>query len=201
MKESISVIKEEGKIVGYGFGNSDGAEHFADINHNEQVIHRHSDSSPQGEESTLEVCEIIVQKKNKLGDDWTKLTQSTGVADFISRSKSNMRRELRMQVVRANVDNIYWRELNVKKSLPEKIHSIEELCEIMKKAIDLKLERIPEVSREGITLVLDATVLPQLCMSDGVEYFKTKYGDNLKSTGFEEIWLVGPHIKMTFKIF
>ena len=71
---------------------------------------------------------------------------------------------------------------------------------MIKESIDLKLKKIPEVSRKGLTLVLDATVLPQLCMSDAVECFRTKYADVLRATGFDEIWLVGPNHLMTFQI-
>ena len=201
MKESITVTKQlSNKVIGYGFDDSDGVKHFADINDDGQVIHRHSDSSPQGEETSQIACEILVQKKNELGDDWTKPIQSTGVVDFVSKSKCNTRSELWMQVVRANVNNNYWQKLNIEKTLAEKIDSIEEICKMIKESIDLKLKKIPEVSRKGLTLVLDATVLPQLCMSDAVECFRTKYADVLRATGFDEIWLVGPNHLMTFQI-
>ena len=60
--------------------------------------------------------------------------------------------------------------------------------------------RIPQSSRCGLLLALDATRLPALGFDAVVEAFRNDWGLWTKSLGFDSVWLIGPSESMTWRL-
>lgn len=200
-KDSVRVTKEdEDKVVGFGFADSNGTELIADISDNKSVSYKHIGTSPQGEETTLNACKILIKILNEEGGDWIEPTNSTeGGVDCISSCRNDKNRQLRVQVVRANIEQKYWMTLNKLKNVTD-VKTYEEISNNIKHAIDLKIAKIPYNIRKRLVLILDATVLPESCMNGVIEHFRDNLKDYISSIDFEQVWLVGPNAKMTYKI-
>jgi len=107
-----------------------------------------------------------------------------------------------MQVVRAVVDQRFWRELNSTGRVASESEPTERLSDALRRAIDLKAHdsKIPANQRPQLVLVLDATRLPGVTLDTVVMDFRQRHSDWARSLGFEAAWLVGPTWLLTWRL-
>lgn len=151
-------------------------------------------SSPQGEEDTLSVGRRLVNALNESGGNWGNPVPGEGVADCMATNNGFPDRKLSIQVVRANVDQNMWKQLNIQGNMQELDISPEELADQIRVAIERKANEreIPTTHRKGLILALDATRLPAMGFEIVVKAFRAKYSSWIASLDFDSVWLVGP---------
>jgi hypothetical protein len=158
--------------------------------------------SPQGEEDTGAVCEILVRKLNSAGGDWKEPTGSQAGDDGEAVDRQDAKRILRIQVVRAIVDQELWQKCARARKIEGAGVSKEELARQMKAAIEAKADvrKIPVACRRGLVLALDANRLPVLGFDTVVEEFRSRFGGWTRALGFDSVWLVGPDAALTRRL-
>jgi hypothetical protein len=127
-------------------------------------------SSPQGEEQTLKVCKLLVQKLNLDGSTWGEPVPGDGVVDCEATDVNDPSERLQVQVVRAITSERLWKQLNTQGVAQESSVTPSSLVSHIENTIKKKAAAIPNSVRKG-TLVLDATVLPGVAFDDVTEEF------------------------------
>lgn len=192
----------QGKAIGYSESERDGRAASADQHEDGSVSFELTGSSPQGEEDTLQVCRMLVDKLNVAGDNWGQPVLGEALADCRVVHQQYKGMVLEIQVVRAITDQTIWKELNEHKHLQQSGVTKDELAEHIRYAIESKTNqrRIPRLSRADLTLALDANRLPALGFDEVVDVFRSKHGTWCQTLGFAGIWLVGPSTSLTWRL-
>jgi hypothetical protein len=192
--------KRKGKTIGFESGRQGRTESARQDKDNE-LSYALTGNSPQGEEDTLLACRILVNKLNEKGGNWQQPTLGDGVIDCQAVDRRNKQRKLNIQIVHADVDPELWKTLSLEGKI-ERGETAKVLADRIKSAIDAKANnrRIPEVSRQGLGLALDATRLPAFGFDVVVGDFRSRYGSLVNKLGFDSIWLVGPTEDLTWRL-
>jgi hypothetical protein len=190
--------KRDGRPTGFSESRRlDGRAATADTAPDGSISFAILGSSPQGEEETLKVCSLLTQKLNSLGSNWGEPSSiDASVVDCRATDVNDPDHLLQVQVVRAIVDQAVWESL--KKSPDEKPvryqsdSNVSGLASELETAIKKKVNRVSPDARTGLTLALDATLLPAVAFDRVIVHFHQRYGAWVRSLGFQSIWLVGP---------
>lgn len=155
----------------------------------------------QGEENTEAVCRILVSVLNKAGAEWCQprppSEKSPCFVDCLSEDRGDPAKHLRIQVVRADVRESLYRELNDSGRVGETELSPTELVTRLEDAIKHKESKIPPADRAHLMLALDATWLPALVFNTVIDEFRSEKGLWAGQLGFEGVWVVGPTEELT----
>jgi hypothetical protein len=153
-----------------------------------------SNLTSENEEGTEACCDTIRLELNRVGTDWAAPQESTQkYVDCECRSNSDPQHILKIQIVRARIDNEFWRELNETRTVTLQA-AVSSLVNRLKDSIDLKVNKIPMEFRGDIVLGLNALPLPYVLLDDFVSETRATLGSYLASLGFPQIWLVGPSV-------
>lgn len=142
----------------------------------------------------------MINSKRLAGEDWInpESLESEKYVDAVATCPDSSR-ELRIQVVRAFVEQWFWHTL--KKA---KVSSINVLpsgaADLLRDAITSKVKNIPLIQREGLILLLDAADVPGLVFADVIEAFHVVHGEWCEQQGFSEVWISGPWQEMTYRL-
>ena len=194
--------KNGDKAIAFRESPRQGLASAADKNEDGSLSFKMTGRSPQGEDDTLSACRVLVNKLNKEGSKWGQPRKGDGVVDCRAIDELHPEKELTIQVVRAVVDQCLWGRLHAVKEIRETAVTKEELVAQLKGAIELKADerRIPKMSRLNLMLALDANRLPAHAFDDVVEEFRLQWGSWAKTLGFDNIWLVGPTVSLTWQL-
>lgn len=159
-------------------------------------------SSPQGEEDTVNACKVLIRALNLRGETWEDPIEGQGIADCIAMDSQQPHRSIIIQVVRAISNPELWKELTQSGHIGDSNVAAGKLAEDLRTSIDLKAraDSIPRVSRNDVTLALDATRLPVLAFENVIEEFRASNSSWARKLGFSAIWLVGPTEQMTHRL-
>jgi hypothetical protein len=140
-------------------------------------------------QSELRVADLLVCHLNGLGANWRDL-QLLQASAYDERgvdcaAYGDAGKELLIQVTR--VDQSAWRPLHRSPSISRE-QTISSLVETIRSAIDHKKTR----AASDIVLALDATDSPGSALREVTESFRRLHGEWALTTGFSQIWLVGP---------
>jgi hypothetical protein len=143
-----------------------------------------------------------VRQLNSAGGDWDEPTVGQAGDDCEAVDRQDSKKILRIQVVRAIVDQELWRKLADAGKIEGVGMSKEDLARQMRAAIEAKADdrKIPAASRRGLVLALDANRLPVLALDLVVEEFRSRFGVWGRALGFESVWLVGPGTALTWRL-
>jgi len=201
--EHISVLKQkDGENIGYSESDRDGTTASSYINDQDEIEFEVKGNSPQGEQDTLHVGQILIKVLNNSGDNWSELKSGDGVADCIAYDQNNRKKKIEIQIIRASIDENLWKQLaNIGQINDVKV-KINKIVSDIKNTIDAKgNERtIPSNYRHTITLALDANRLSAYTLDNVVKKFREKYAKEVKSLGFKSIWIVGPREELTHRL-
>jgi hypothetical protein len=109
----VMLGKRKGKALAFRESRRpDGRAASADLDEDGLLSFSVSGSSPQGEELTLIVCKLLVQKLNLDGHTWNEPVSGDGVVDCQATDENDPSQFLKCQVVRAVSDQKLWKQLN-----------------------------------------------------------------------------------------
>ena len=193
--DHISMLgKRKGKVFFFCESRRlDGRAASADRGDEGSFSYSVSGTSPQGEEQSLNACNLLVKKLNSQGASWGEpsLVEIADV-DCQAFDTTNPDNVLQVQVVRVVTDSRLWQSLNTQGSFQVSAMDLSALTQQIETAIKHKAARIPANARSDLLLLLDATLVPVFAFDDVIEEFCAKYRSLLDSLGFIGIWLVGP---------
>jgi hypothetical protein len=99
-------------------------------------------------------------------------------------------RQLHIQVVRAEADPLYWKDLR-SKGTAERTAGAQSAADDLRAVIERKAARIPPRDRPSITLALDSMDTPGYALA-AVPAFWWSHLEWAAALGFQSIWLVAP---------
>lgn len=190
----------EGRVVAIrdaGRGSSASAD-----DHRDGRISMDVRGSPaQGEDDTLEVCHILIRAMEQQGEHWSTPRPGEQDVDCIATSAMDPCRDpLCIQVVRAIEDRDVWSAMAKSGRLTFSHTAIDDICKLLAKAVQKKINGIPPRQRPELVLALDANRLPALLFDSVVETFRNEYRTTLITSGFASIWIVGPSESLTRRL-
>ena len=198
----VSVLREhEGEATGFTESERQNRTSSGSLQSDGSVNISVIGSSPQGEEDTNSVCEVLRERLNGDGAHWGSIVLGREPADRILVDSNDPNVTLEVQVVRAIASQTLWRELNLSGSV-QRLLSPTDAADEIRVAIESKArpEKIPEPTRPNLVLALDATRLASLAFDGIVREFRSA---NLKWTashGFAAVWLVGPISRLVWRL-
>lgn len=203
IKEHISVLKQkDGKNIGYSESERDGTTTSSYTSEHGDIDFKVEGNSPQGEQDTLHVGQILIKVLNNSGDNWSKPEIGDGVADCVAYDLNNNKKKIEIQIIRASTDQELWKRLATKGQINNERVPINEIISDIMITIKTKgnEQTIPSNIRQSITLALDANRLSAYTLDDIINKFHKTYGKEVKSFGFNSIWIVGPIEALTHRL-
>lgn len=186
------IALRDGKPFAYRESPDGGRMATADVEPDGGVSFSLSGRPPQNEEDSVRACGVLIRAMNQQGGSWSDPVVGTAVdVDGESHDRSNPARRLKMQVVRADIDEKTWRDLAQRGRIDVSDTTVDELAARIGAAIALKAA-LPAATKSDLTLVLDATRLPALGFDSVIAVARRSFGAMLITVGFEAVWLVGP---------
>lgn len=153
----------------------------------------------QGEAGTLEVAQLLVQRKNQDGEGWSE-PQAVNDGSHVDARAKRGRDTLEIQVVRSETSGPFWRDLGLTGKADDS-GAIDRAVEGIRTAIQRKgTDKKIAGDRSGVVLVLNALQTPQHSLSLTAEAFRKAYGQWASSLGFKEIWIVGGSSALTHRL-
>jgi hypothetical protein len=200
LSEHASVVKfQEGKVVGYAESERDGLLIHADQIGSGDVSSSLTGSPPTGETDTLAVCRILVESLNVRGANWGGVVPGSGAVDCTADCMSDPKQKLHIQVIRAVSGEDLWKELAINSSV-QRQHTVEQLADELSESIQRKGLKYPTSTKEALVLALDANRLPEMVLADVRSAAPCLTRRARESSGFKEIWVVGPTHELTYKL-
>lgn len=195
-------VTRNGKLIGFSESHGRGRAAHGTIDDTGSASFGIAGSSSHGEDGTLEASKFLVQALNESGGSWEEpvLVSASNVDAISQGSESGTPAELKIQVVRAIVDNDIWKALGSDNEVERSSMTPAQIAQFVKDAIALKATKIPPADRAEIALVLNAIDTPVICFDDVVSAFSTEYGTWAESLGFRDIWVVGPWTSMAKRL-
>jgi hypothetical protein len=202
-KGSFELLYED-EVVGFSESEEEGRASSANVGADGTVTSRVQGTPTEGEEDTLRAAQALYEKFNEDGDNWAPPERGpVGTADdFILRRRNDRFEQLMGQVVRAVVDQDFYRALRGQERHEETSANLADLAQRLRKAIASKSNdtRLAPDVRKNLVLVIDATRISALALPRVAMAFKASYREWVVQQGFKEVWLVGPTIRMTSRL-
>ena len=191
----------QGRLVGFSESEDRGRSATGDLNEDGTVTIEVMGAAPKGEEGAMGCCFRLIEAKRKKGELWADPVEISGEAhiDASAAWLVDSSVKLKIQVVRALVDQAFWSSLGREQFTSIRVEP-KIAAELLQKSIELKIGRIPLGVRRETVLLLDATDVPGLVLTDVVEEFHKQYLAWCKKQGFAEVWITGPWQEMTHKL-
>ena len=165
---------------------------------NAPIIYSITGDGPQGERLTVPICQILVDRMNELGEQWSAPTKPGGSEKGIDCVSTSGAEDLFIQVTRAIGDETMWQELAQSGSIARSAQE-EDLADELFRAISHK-ETIPPLDRKNPVLAIDASLSSGTTLPSVVSVFRSKYGESIRSLGFRSVWVVGPTTAHTTRL-
>jgi hypothetical protein len=151
----------------------------------------------QGEEDDLEVCESLRGALNRGGGTWQKFMRTEHVDEIDAFSTDKTGKRLNVQVTR--VERTAWAQL-ARSGAASARQSVDVRVGVIRTAIGDKSQQLPGALKANLVLALDAIRAPGHVETAVVEAFKGKYQQWAAAQGFDQVWLVGPTDRLTYRL-
>jgi hypothetical protein len=176
----------------------------ASLGPNGVITHGFIGSPSQGEERTLSTCRTLVAAMNLQGLRWKEPgldpQNNDDHADASSEPISGDGDRLLIQVVRANVSSELWMQAAKDKRIEIETQSPALIRDLLD-AVELKTRKVRSAEKRArLVLALDASELAGYALGSVPNDFRTELGDWALLQGFKEIWLVGRHTSLTYRL-
>ena len=172
---------------------SSGPGWAAEVEIEQGVIRRASTTGVPShhEDGTMDTCRALVRRLNLDGGKWGEVKEIKacvgGGVDGEARDALDQSNRLGVHVVRADVDQDFWTQLDRDASATLLTSVIEEALPRIWQAV-LKKKKF---ASSGEVLALNALRVPWAALPSVVAAFRERYGQEARRIGFKEVWVVG----------
>ena len=155
-----------------------------------EIVQSVTGPAPRNEEGALEVCQRLARGWSNENLSWEAvLLPPGGDADCLLRSATHGQQPVRVHVTRARDSQSYWRELGQTGAVASTSTAADIVSE-MWTAVAAKVSKYPKSQRAALILLLDASRVPEAVLGGPIS--AARADGRFRSTGFAEIWVVGP---------
>jgi hypothetical protein len=201
VSEEIMLHSSSGGSEGIRIANSEGQSVAADVTSKGIIDFSIKGKSRQGETGIIKVCEILIERLNQDGANWSRPIDLNIIdgrkEEGVDCESYDGNSILNIQVTR--VERGIWRDLSNKGATSKNVDA-QVLAESIKSAILTKSRAISRDQRKELILALDATETPNYAFELSVKLFRETYQSEIAALGFRGIWLVGPIVTMTHRL-
>jgi hypothetical protein len=183
-------------VLGYGDTGRHGTLRHGNLEQDDTISLVIEGRPPRNEEDTARVCATLASGMSSADETFT--ASVAGDRDVDGRLTSASRR-LDVQVVNALSEMQFWRKLALALRLSQRL-TLMQAAECLKRAIAHKSAMLPARQRAQLALALDADRLPALALEPVVMAFRYKHGQWSVAQGFQQVWLVGPNARLTWRL-
>lgn len=187
---------KEKRILGYGDTGKHGATRHGILEADGRISLIIEGRPPRNEEDTGRVSRTLAAAMSLNGEHFTAVVRGDRDVDAELKSAS---RVLPVQVVKALAAMEFWTRLALQLRVSQPL-SLHEAVELLKMAVEHKAGSLPATQRNRLVLALDADRLPALALEPVVTAFKAAHGPWVAAEGFEQVWLVGPDVRLTWRL-
>lgn len=184
------------RVLGYGDTGRHGPVRHGNLEQDDTISLVIEGRPPQNEEDTPRVCATLAAAMSTAEEHFSSTPSSDQDIDGVLTSET---RTLNVQVVRAMSEMKFWRKLASTLRHSQQL-SRAEVFSSASAAIAKKAAKLPARQRAQLILALDADRLPALALEPVVNEFRARYGAWTAAQGFQEIWLVGPDARLTWRL-
>lgn len=201
-EQIVAIRRMDDQITAVRIADSDGHAVSANLNEDGSVDDAIRGRSRQGEDGTLAVCRLLIERLRMEGGRCGEPRMASrnsrderGIDAIVQCDAST----LSIQVVRADPDPEVWKTLGQTGETSRRM-SPAEAAHVMQRAIEKKAGRIAFAQRAELLLALDATETPGQTLAQSVDAFRSDHATWASSLGFASIWLVGPNVTLTQRL-
>ena len=202
LSDYLSALQErKGEAVGFSESERQGRSSSATFQNDGWVDIAVIGSSPQGEEDTRAACQILKERLNAGGDNWDRIVAGREAADCVLVDREDPKRTLEIQV---RARGCFRRPMAQPQfGWIDSPCSLSRRCRVGASARNREKGtrcQDPGQLRTKLLLALDATRLPGLAFDAIVREFLTVHRDSVRRYGFAAIWLVGPLVRLVWRL-
>jgi hypothetical protein len=197
----VAVLKQDEQTTAYRYSDSAMNTVAADLR-DDAVDLTVAGRSKQGEEDTLAVCRVLVERLRREREQWS---DPIDLSDRGSRAERGVdckatgpNDELLVQVTRAETG--IWATLAQKGEVIDRGKPIEAATDQLRATIQQKAGQIAQRDRRKLVLALNAHDTPNLAFPAVVAAFWLRHGAWARGLGFRGVWLVGPSVTLTRRL-
>ena len=192
---SATVIRDD-IAVGFTESMRDGRAAHASVE-NGVVMNGLVGKPPQNEAGTLETACILVDALNSLGGCWN-IPEIVDISYIDARVTDDVGNILNLQVTRACTSKKFW-EQAARAGQSSSERQVGEVADELRASIRKK-ESIPGAVRADLVLVISALDSPGHAMPDVIRAFAELHRAEVEGLGFAQVWVVGPHTGLCFRL-
>lgn len=187
-------------VIGYTESQLNGRAAHASLGP-DGISHGLSGSPPTNETGTMETCTYLIAAMNRAGSTWDQpvVASAHDDADAFCGQLNGGSEVLRIQVVRAQSNAAFWKEVHVNHRATMSGTPVD-LAGELKAPIAHKAGLLQPAQRGQLVLALSALHTPGYALGDVAEKFREHHGVWAGSIGFSEIWLVGPGVDLAHRL-
>lgn len=191
--------ERQGEAIGFSTQDPDGRASSAELLGDSGLRSSMEGPASQGEADSLPVCRMLMLRLNQDGARWVDVrkSQHDSIDGEIVES-GNPSHTFAVQVVRANATQEVYRTLRKQGSYTE-TRSLVTAVATLRHAIEHKTPR-HGCADPSVVLALDATQLPGLAFDAVVRRFQLDHGRWAAQAGYRAIWLVGPQVRLVWRL-
>lgn len=153
---------------------------------------------PQNEDDVLAVCSVLRQVLRDEGEHWGPFELQLERADDVDAfAHDDADRILNVQVRR--VDTGAWQVLGSSGEAEQHLNA-RQLADAVVDAIRSKTHQYPTAQRADLLLALDARRAPAFVQRQVRELLRNEHRDEIATSGFRAVWLIGPTAALTNKL-
>jgi hypothetical protein len=196
-------VSRKGKVVGFSESLRDGRAASGDRQPSGSLDYTFTGPTPKGEDGSLETCRTLVRVLNAKHPIWREPQELVPPPNDIDCRVTRLDGQsptLDIQVVRAFSDPAFWQNVHRTGRGDGMSVSTHELAHALRKAIELKADKIPPRTKSNLVLALSALDSPVVAFDSVVEEFRNQFAIWAAAQGFLQIWLVGPNGMLTHQL-
>lgn len=145
---------------------------------------------PRNEEDSLAVSARLIRRLNLDGANWSDPIPGEADVDAVSEDRVTRGKKLFIQVVRASIDEKFWRSLGREGAAAKSYDAASAALELIE-AVRKKASKYATAQRNSLTLVLDGGRTPNHTFTDVHDLFALAHGAECRDFGFSSVWVVG----------
>lgn len=170
-----------------------------DLDSNEKISYTIQGPSPKGEENTLDVCRVLINRLNLEGGQWCEPAKPVELEGGIDWEAKDGEMVLSVQVTRAVSNQDTWQQLGQSGNVAS-ITTIENAADDLLARAREKARGVPRVQLSEIVLALDAMDTAGHTLKAVVNEFWKRHSATVRALGFKAIWIIGPLENQTSRL-